>query len=716
MTDTTAKAKNGKKEASGNERASGLFKDIPDNELDWDLHAKNIKAFENHSSHFAGKLKAVTATQSRLVKNAEGEYDIDFRGTRLYGTGAEKWSKDRIENFAERKGVQQILLNPLDSSNMDDEANVTGYRIINRATKSGIKFLTAPRNPHCYHLVVFGLGLGLHLQDLVEKTRCRYVIIVEPNMEFAYHSLFVMDWTSFFEKMDATERLHSFLCFGSSAEIVDNVRGNVRFINPSFIDGTIFFSTYANSMMDDAVDKLLRDRDTIGTGLGFLEDEIDMVRNSYHNLVDYEGRFFKSGERMIHVPVFVIGGGPSLDNDLEFIRKNQDRAIIVSCGTALRILLKNGIMPDFQLEMENVPLVTELITKLSQDHDLSSITLVASTTVDPGVSSLFENTVYYFRSSLASYPLFAPGDDNTLHYATPTVSNLGMAFALAIGCRKYYLFGVDFGARDPKKHHAKDAPYNQGEVEFTTVISEPHVANFGGQVYTELVYKWARSTMEQGLEGAASGRAYYNCSDGCRIEHTVPCLSSTIKLPAVADKHVQMQDILESFPKYTKDMFDDAWTNRNLRQCLGDFANVGIDVVNGITPAQRAVKDQKLAKSSGNRKRKTTTETSALDTSSPAYDLQFTTDMCRFLIPAGNKETTSEHHFFRGSIFMTLALVSYYYNRLAEEDTREMFVQIVKEEMIYQLERTRKRIHLFYDKLEGVVSTDMEEPAPPDEA
>jgi len=710
MMDTKATNKKSRKSSAAKKPSSDDFRDVRDEDLNQDLFDKNIEAFEKHNSHIAGMLKSVTAAQSKLIINEHGEYDIKFRDIRLYNQGAATWSEERMEAFDRKDGVHQLLISPPDSSNLDDESNVTGYRIIKRATESGINFLTAPNTPHCFHLVAFGIGLGLYIPALAEKTQCRHIVFVEPNIEFAYHSLFVFDWSAFFEDMDAEGRHHSFVFLNTGVQISEEIRDNIRYINPAFIDGTIFFKTYPSSIMSNALDILIRDRDTIGTGLGFLEDEIDMVRNSYNNLVKFNGRHFKQSDDIVSVPVFIIGGGPSLDNDLEFIRNNQDRAIIISCGTAIRILLKNGITPDFQMEMENVPTVTRLMGILAKDHDLSKIKLLASSTIDPGVSAYFDEVIYYFRASLASFPIFNQGSDTLLTYATPTVSNLGLSFAQSVGCREFYLFGIDLGARDPEKHHAKDAAYNQGEVKFSTVIDVPHPANFGGEVLTEMIYQWARQTMELAITYNSTGRAYYNCSDGCRIQHSVPRLSSTIKLPDAPTKGDVLQEILHKFPDYTQEMFDTSWTKRNFRKRLDDFTDVMIKVIEGNEPTEEdSLRPQgKKASAEPNKPDPTLKKDGVAQ-----YDLQFAMDICRTLIPADG-ETSAETHFFRGSTLMCFAMINYYYNRLVNEEHREIFIQIVQEELVYQFQRTKKRVHKFYNKLEGIDSGEDEDAPLPD--
>ena len=104
--------------------------------------------------------------------------------------------------------------------------------------------------------------------------------------------------------------------------------------------------------MKQAREKIMNDNSFLMAAMGFLEDELDMVRNSYHNLKSGNCKYYLKPDDKHSIPAFVVAGGPSLDNDLEFLKTHQDAAIIVSCGTALSILLYAGITPDFQVEME----------------------------------------------------------------------------------------------------------------------------------------------------------------------------------------------------------------------------------------------------------------------------------------------------------------------------------------------------------------------------
>ena len=99
----------------------------------------------------------------------------------------------------------------------------------------------------------------------------------------------------------------------------------------------------------------------------------------------------------------IVGAGPSLDEGLETLQRIRDRVVLFSCGTALRPLLRNGIVPDFHCELENVPEVHGVIARGRGNTAISSqITLIASATVDPRVPPLFGETIFFFRDSVSS--------------------------------------------------------------------------------------------------------------------------------------------------------------------------------------------------------------------------------------------------------------------------------------------------------------------------
>lgn len=653
-------------------------------DLNHELFERNMGIFKASSPTIASKMSAIKSLHSRLVVNRDGDYDIDFRGDRLYGMGGLAWAKKRTKNFDTMRGVQRMLLNPPDTKMLDDESNVTVYRMLKRATEDDIQFTDGLSDLHSFHLLVLGIGLAHHLPILSKKTACQHLVLVEPNLEFLYLSMYVFDWEAFLIGLFEEGRHLTIITDQDSRVIAESVRDQMRFINPAFMEGTIFFESYPSSLMARARDILVQERETLTIGLGFLEDEMDMVRNSFHNLKNFKGKYFKKLEDPLSIPAFIVGSGPSLDNDLAFIKENQDRAIIISCGTSLRILLHNDITPDFHMELENVPIVADLMENLSKKFDLSKITLLATTTVDPGVAPFFDNVIFYFRNALASYPLFSQGYSSTLHFATPMVTNLGFSFAQEIGCRTIYNFGIDLGARDPKVHHAKDAPYGAGEVEFKTTINEPVPGNFGGTVFSEMIYLWAKQTMEYAMNRFSAKSIYYNCSDGVRLEGMIPKLSSTVSLQPIADKSSVIGAVMDKFPQYSEELFNRSWYDYEPRKRMQEHRDLYLKIC-------RTGRPQKTDETAKKFKRRYT--------NAARYPLRYMMHLVRELIPP-DPDASTEVHYYRGSTFLCMAAVNYYVMRVPKGPKRRQFLKIVKEEFMEQIRRIDMRIQEFYDTLD----------------
>jgi hypothetical protein len=680
MAAPTKTAKPRKKKASPDE-----FYLLADEDLDTELFERNAAAFKEWLPNQWRRIGAVKTTSLKLLTNGKGEFDLEFRGERFYGKGHLTWAKERMKNFANKGGTTRLTLSAPDSSSLDDESNATIFRILKRAVGEEIAFASGLIEIDSFHVLVFGGGLCAHLPLLAEETTCQDMIVIEPNLEFLYLSLYVFDWDSFINGMVREGRHFSIVADANARMIAESVRDQTRYVNPAFMEGMVFFESYPNSTMARARDILVVERDTLTIGLGFLEDEIDMVRNSYHNLKGFTGKYYNKLQGPLPLPAFVIGSGPSLDNDLEFIKQNQANALIVSCGTSLRILLHNGIRPDFHVEIENVPVVADLMNNLSAKFDLSDITLLATSTVDPKVSQYFRQTIFYFRNGLASFPMFSQGIESTLGYSTPMVTNLGFSFAQEIGCRTIYNFGVDLGARNPAVHHAKDAPYGAGEVEFKTTINEPVPGNFGGTVYSEMVYLWAKQTMEYAMNRFSAYSIYYNCSDGVRLEGMVPKLSSTIELLPRDNKNDVVRSVVDRFPQYSAELFQKSWYDREPRKAMTEMRDRLVKIC----------KTGKPPKHSWDLPIKRTGRTKAA-----RYPLRYMMHIVRELIPPV-LDVSTEIHYYRGSTFLCMAAINFYMMRVPKGPQRTKFLKIAKEEFIGQVERINTRVQNFYDSLEA---------------
>ncbi|WP_425407662.1 6-hydroxymethylpterin diphosphokinase MptE-like protein [Hwanghaeella sp.] len=395
-------------------------------------------------------------------------------------------------------------------------------------------------DPETGYLVCFGLGLGLHLPLLQQALPFRTLVVVEENPEFLLHSLHTVDWTALDAACKARGgRLHLILSKDAQS-VADTLLREMRGPEFPMIDGSYIYQHYTSPFLDKSIDALREAMPIIEANDGFFEDEQIMLDQACRNFLRND--FFLLTEAptprpLKPMPVFVVGSGPSLDRNIEDIRRNRENVILMSCGTSLRPLLEAGMVPDFHSEIENVEDIGTIIGMLSREHDLSGIPLIAANTVKQSVLDKFDRKILYWRDTVVPTRLLASQED-TLSMTGPTVTNLAIRAAISMGFYEFYLFGIDLGSPDPDRHHAKASVYNATDDEYwkSGAAMEPFVieqpGNMGGTIYTNRPFLLTKFFFET-LFSRFPNHHFFNCSHGVRFEHATPIVSSTLEaMPA----------------------------------------------------------------------------------------------------------------------------------------------------------------------------------------
>ena len=277
---------------------------MSEDQIDIELVERNYKAFARYAHPAAAQRLRDHKPLSKLVRNEDGDWDVEFRGELLYGTGGRARAEKMAEDVRNNPHCR-FKLYPMATRSLDRAAGEYLFHLMKHATDDGITFQDIPTTPEGYHLISFGLGLGYHLPNLVEMTKCECLTIVETNMDFLYHSMAVMDWTPMLER----NKGWPFVAMLTDPNgISEAVRAHCRLNNPTSVDWGLVISAYHNDTMVQAIRELQRDAAMIMMGLGFLVDEAEMARASYLNLcqgADY--RLFKKREARANVPAFIVG-------------------------------------------------------------------------------------------------------------------------------------------------------------------------------------------------------------------------------------------------------------------------------------------------------------------------------------------------------------------------------------------------------------------------
>ena len=513
----------------------------------------NLEALARVDETLVGDLRRAAPT-SRLVEDGQGNLNVDLGdGALLYPDGAKAAATRQVDAFLKAPLRYIINISSVLADCIEINKTYAGMRDSISALPKAAEF-----GPFGGFLIVFGLGLGLHIERLAEAMRFKTLIVIEPHDEMIAHSCHASDWAGLLERLEQNGQHIEFI---RGDHIFEKLTTLVRGNDYPLISGSTLFFHVETPEFAAIRSRVLSSASTDWTMVtGWVEDQLLLLRNNAANFARPGFYLLKSrASSPRSLPAFVVGAGPSLDFDIEEIRARRDQVVLISASSSLKVLLEHGLTPDIHCELENSEALGDVAQGLAAKYDLSQITLFASPTVSPRIAPCFKRAIYFFRSQLGSTGLYGH-DAVSSRNGDPTSGNAAIYCALSLGFRQIYLFGLDFGARDPEQHHSSHSVYYTYEDEAELATYTPYdfnvmvPANFGGQVSTGWVLDWARTEAANAIRSGGNARVL-NCSDGALIPGTVPMVSEAIDLsPATKDGAQDLGRALADLPLCSNDL------------------------------------------------------------------------------------------------------------------------------------------------------------------
>tara|TARA_R110001592_G_scaffold324084_1_gene603585 strand:- start:12 stop:2000 length:1989 start_codon:yes stop_codon:yes gene_type:complete len=433
--------------------------------------------------------------------------------------------------------------------------------VLAEARAEDIPFFSGPSFTLSCSLVVLGPPQTEALMRLIRETRCIYLFVIVDDVDAFDAGLDQTDWTA----AAAHVRRRGGEIFMIVSDDVVKITGDVYTILSSTAPWALDAMVLAGFGAAPLAPPLAETMGTLGyqalSTLGPFYDNCLMLRNSELNLRCGNARTYRNRSNgRPGLPAWIVGSGPSLDADLAFLKTHQDKAVVISCGSALAPLMAAGVRPDFHVELENVN-VGVVLKPVAEAYDLSDIALIAPVTVDPVTMNTFKCVVFSSRQSLPPHALY--NLDLTMQpiLGEPTVSNLALAFARERNFQEICLFGTDMGARDAARDHAAGTWHRDPDSGYKAPTYDIAVdGNFGDACHTSRGLYQALHTLSLAVSHDRSGRRYVNCSDGAAITGALAVRSSDLHpAPPPRAKSDIVADILDAFPPLDTSRLPHPW-------------------------------------------------------------------------------------------------------------------------------------------------------------
>ena len=211
-------------------------------------------------------------------------------------------------------------------------------------------------------IVFYGMGIGYHLVEaaklILQNSNKKKLIVVEPNLEYFLASLQLIDWTEIFK----VEKL--VLAINCPAESVLPLIEDTTTINTTLqgVSDAFYFDiasfTQHNQQYFECVKTIIsrnKHKNEINAAttkkFGKLWSNNCKKNSKYINQLEFIN-IYKN--KFKDIPFVIVAAGPTLQKNLINLKKLYDskqsknkEVIIVCVETALKILLKNKINPDF---------------------------------------------------------------------------------------------------------------------------------------------------------------------------------------------------------------------------------------------------------------------------------------------------------------------------------------------------------------------------------
>lgn len=150
------------------------------------------------------------------------------------------------------------------------------------------------------------------------------------------------------------------------------------------------------------------------------------------------------------LPSIVVGAGPSLDKNIRFLHRAQNKAVIISCDAALKPLMSHGITPDFVVCLDP----QEEISRFLMNVPHKGITLVVPSIVHPHILELWESDILFFNKFAPDIPALVEIQKAVPHIGilTPGGTVLSVTYDLAFQAGSAPIIFVGQDLSYPKKN------------------------------------------------------------------------------------------------------------------------------------------------------------------------------------------------------------------------------------------------------------------------
>ena len=321
----------------------------------------------------------------------------------------------------------------------------------------------------------FGNLLGTHLKDFQVKTNFKCCFIYEENLEIFRLSLFVTDYRSLnnyakivFSIMDEKsifdEKLNKFF-----NEMYTYSNYNIKYYKIINVD-------------DDLIHRIL---DNLYLSNGSTFDYTKLLYDTFYSISKHINNYkiltTKNKTAIFspfnNKPIIIIGAGPSLMQNIKWLKENQNKFVLVSIGAVYKKLFDNEIIPDI------VTTVDPKFEILNKTHfNKNDVSLLKDTTILASINTPTKILNRFNQDKLFLFEVVDYYKNNSTAYNGMSIGEITLSLFLDMNATNIYLLGMDlsFNRKTGESHFEgyvnKRKSFDKKSSKLDEVISSGHTS------------------------------------------------------------------------------------------------------------------------------------------------------------------------------------------------------------------------------------------------
>ena len=403
--------------------------------------------------------------------------------------------------------------------------------------------------------IFLGTLLGRHIPRIADKVDARMYLILEKNLEIFRLSLFTVDYTVLGNK-------------GAIFSIMDNKEKTqtkiMSFLKLNYVENYLLKLSITNINIEEYIDSILN------AMLILKPIAYDYNRMLYSN-INRATKYVKEGYKILRfdkikqkfnflkdTTVLYLAAGPSLDESINWIKKNQDKFFIVTIGAAYKKLLANNIHIDMITTLDESDILSYI------QFDDKSVAKISKDTIILASNITNERVLKKFnQDNLILYEVFTLIHKENFRLDGFSIGEITLDILLQLNPNKIYLVGLDLALnQETGDSHSKgsnssisklnlNAEQNRNTFSSTQSLIKVKGNHCETVFTTPLFFSSINSTNSKLLKKDNNLQIYNLSSHGAYFETTIPTKIEDIKIEDINDKDIKNSDFLSLLKRYS---------------------------------------------------------------------------------------------------------------------------------------------------------------------